>query len=1282
MEIIDKNYLRLQFRDKIYSKDGIEFQNFFESVMEKAFPDFKKIKPYGNKGDGGNDGYRKASGIYYQVYAPETPSIKQADAARKLKKDFEKLKKNWNEISKIKEYYFVFNNKYRGLTEKIEAALAELEKDNPDIKFSVLRVEDLEKIFFKLDESDILSLGFDIDSTKAILFAYQFLQKVEIVLDRENANIALKMLKNSKDIIINLQNEKLTLEYELFECRCLQQLERIDEVKERYENITRRFPDDPRAFLYLAEIYLNEKDFDKNQELLQSTEKIDKNFWLLKLEQLGRKYHLGEKIYLTGIDESNFPRDPKIKSYFYRLYALLFEDSGEKIKADSYIEKAIHANPDRFSNYLAKLSILEKRLLSDQQNSERLNKAYELLEEIKKVEDKFSEYVDIRKRNKAMLNAIKLNVFHVLEDFPEVEKIYKETLELSLNCHFDKQIEQIITIILNFVYVLDDDFNRLLEYIKNSRMEISDELSKSLILQFNWRGSLLTDGKKFFIEINKQKYIDFINLIESKNEEQVLKFLEKDVPFAIALAKTLRNFPELRKKIIENLPDDLDILKKKLLLLLNFDKKDFDEAFNILKEIDLSELSYPEYKPILQIVEQKKAWDFAVVILKKLIEKEKDEKQKFNLQLELFNAHSNLKQYPEVISIGKQLLEKDSIKNFLDIRNKEGLLAKTIIACLERGKIENKYYLEAKELLEKYQLPKPSFEFKIRIEAKVYLHNNDPQRALKSVIEGVKIKKIFSPQEYVELYFLLAVKIGNKINLKLNSLKEVKENTFVKLKDKVQWYYIGDENELDAIKITKTSERYSLFYKKKLGDEIVFKNAYSSEEEKKYYIEFIFPIEKYILWQAVQNFQKLSKEGDLEGVQVIEVPQKGETIDTNNILKFMDDLHRRTEPFFETYCNNKVPLAMLAVNEGGVINAISRIQNEQKGFINFNSGDIKEFEQQKEVARDVLNNKLPFYIDGTSALFLSESGYLKKIYKYMPNVKVPQSVINFLGEVLEKFTYMEGLAGYLAYAQGRLKFSTVDKEKSELIRTNFIDSIKLLESNPANIKAISYANKIDCFSEREIPPELSDACILAQKEVIPALTEDFLYLKMNEIESGKEAPKYFSSLALLRIFYEDGEITFDEYLDYFGYIASYRFRFLFLSPDDIEKAVFGDSKIKIANTQNIRKLNFPLTLSEEYGVTFEIAFKVLIGFLTRVLIDNTIPPDLTQNIFIEIIESFPTKKDKRTLGQLLLETCNLIIEKKYKSSELIIFPESKIRQEKVKRLYQCLNIYSQNIIIP
>lgn len=1277
----DKQFLSLQFREKIYIKNGTEFQSFFENIMEKAFSDFKKIRPYGRDGDGGNDGYRKKSGIYYQVYAPVAPSTKQAEAARKLKKDFEKLKNNWDKISEIKEYHFVFNDKYDGSIQKLEEAISELEKDNSGIKFHIFLAKELEEIFFSLDKANILMLGFNIDLTKAVSNAYEYLKNVEVELDRENGKFALKTLENIKGIISDLEDDQLKIKYELLECRCLQKLEKIEEARDKYENITKRFPNDPHAFLYLAEIYLHNENFAKNKELLEKAEEIDANHWLLKLNKLVRKNHLGEEINTANIDEEDFPDESRIKANFYRLYARFFEDSDNKTMADSFIEKAIQLNPDRYSNYITKLSIFEKRIYSKQDNPNISEDLLKQLKEIEKVEDKFLALGDVGVRNRAVLNVMKRNVFLKQEDFSIFEKIFQisqETLELTLDCYFNKQIDHIITSTLPFISPSDKNFERLLKHLEEAEKEISDELAKAIIFQFNIRNSLLGEGKRFFKEINKQKYLNFVIDIESKNYENVLKFLKNDIQLAVTIAGTLNNFPNLRKKIIQNLPDDEKIQKEKLLLKLNYDEGNIDDAFDILQKIDLSDLNYFEFDTALKIAEKKKAWDFEIIILEKILENEKNEKNIFNLKSELFHANLNFKNYLEVIKIGEELLKKDLNENILDTKNKEVLLAQTISACFKRGVVDKKNLKKAKKLLEMYPLSQPTFEFKIGIEAKIHIKNNDPQKALESVIEGVRIKKILSLEEYARLYFFICIQIGKLIEINLNSLEKVKKNTFVKLKNQDKWYFIGNDNELDAIQILEENDKYSLFINNKVGDKLIFKNKYTSERREEI-IENIFSIDKYIMWQTNHNFQKLSQDNILDGVETIEIPKKEETIDPKYLLAFLEDLDNQKKPCFNIYCSGNVPLAMLAVSEGGLTNAIGRIQRENKGFINFSIGNIEELESQKDIARNIIDNNLPFYLDGTSALVLSERGLLKKVYTYLPNLKVSQSVIDLLIQVAEKFRYTPGQTGYMWYFQGKIIVSSIKKDKGDLIQSNFIESIKLLELKPKNIRNISLANKDDCSSEQKIPAELCDACILAQKEKVPVLTEDFLYLKMNELDTKKKSPEYFSSLILLKVLYEQSKMSFDEYLDFYGYLSLYRFRFLSLSSDDIEKAVFGDGEIKIIRTENIRKLNFPLTLSKEYGVPFQTAFALLSGFLIKILTDDSIIPDIVEKIFIEIIESFPTKKDKRNLGQMLLRVCDNAIEKD--KSKWILTKKSNTTQEKIDKLSQAAEIFSSGIQI-
>jgi len=1229
MKPIDKHYLKLQFWNRVYQKNGTEFQSFFEDIMQEAFPDFQKIRPYGNQGDRGNDGYRPDKGIYYQAYSPQKPREKEADAAKKVKKNFETLKTSWNQISNIKTFYFVFNDKGLGVSIEIERALAELRDANPPITFRKLIAKDLEDIFFILKPDQMLALGFDIDSRNALRIARESLAKLEIDLDRDNGRFVLRALENQKGIILSLKDENLLVEYEILECRAFQKLERVKEAKERYESLCKRYPNDPRAFLYLAEIHLNNEDFEKNEEHLKEAERIDSNHWLLALEKLVREYRLGNKIDVTEIDENSFPTNPRLKSNFYRLYAVFLHRAGNQARAESFIERAISLNPEKINNYYARLSILESQIFSQIGDKEKFQKdAIDLLSEIDAFQEKANEWGGLDPRNQATLNLEKINVFLAIENAPEIERLAKESFELTMQCYFDYSIDNLLAGLLTFVELPPRDFERLLQYLQEAEKVISDGLARMIVIQFNLKTTLFFEGKKFFDAIKKKRILDFIDNLKKKEYEEAWVFVKEDLKFAVAMANTAKQFPEFRKMIIENLPDDPNIQKEKLLLLLNYDEKNINEAFNLLKAFDFSNLSYFECKPILEIAQGKKAWDFVIKVVEKLLKYETEKRAVSQLKLLLFSANFNLERFPEAIQIGEEILSDSEKIASLDDHNKEALLGNTLVARLKRGE-----FPQAKGLMEKYPTLSKTFEFKVAVEAQVYLKNNDGHNALASVVAGVKARKTPTPEQYGSL-LMFFVEVGNLIDIPLTSQEKVEAGCFVKFKDQERWYFVGDKDELDATKVPPTDEKYSKLLDKKIGEKVVFDDRYRSSTIE-HTIENILLIEGYILWQCRHHAEQLTLEHRWNVMEMIEVPTTGEGIDTKHIIARLEDERKKRGSFFEFYCRENVPLAFLAANEGGLTRAIGRITSENRGFIRFSSGDLAEINWQKEVAKRIISGE-PFYIDGTSALVLSEPGLLEKIYEYLPNLKAPQSVITLLLETEGKFRYMPGLAGYMGYAQGRLTFSSVNEDTRVTIQRNFEHSIRLLESKPRNISAISAANKVDSFSEQRVPAELCDACVLAQKDNVPVLTEDFLYLKANELDTNKKAPEYCSAFALARVLYEQTKITFEQYLSFFSYLSSYRFRFLHLTTEDIEKAVFGDRIIITVQPERIRWFNFPLTLSEQYGVPFGRAFSVVAGFLTNVVIDDTIFPETAERIFVEILSTFPTEKDKRILGKMFL----------------------------------------------
>ncbi len=505
--------------------------------------------------------------------------------------------------------------------------------------------------------------------------------------------------------------------------------------------------------------------------------------------------------------------------------------------------------------------------------------------------------------------------------------------------------------------------------------------------------------------------------------------------------------------------------------------------------------------------------------------------------------------------------------------------------------------------------------------------------------------------------------------LTLDSSEAVTSGSFVKLREQERWFYLGDGDELDATKVGDGTSTYTALIGKKRGEKVSFASRYRSQNPE-YDIEAIYPIEKYILWQSTHHAQKLSAEHRWNAIELIEVPITDESIDPQYLIAKMEDEAHKGEDVFRLYCEQDAPLALLARSEGGLTRAIGRINSEEKGFIKSTSGSPDEFDQQKDVAKRLLAGE-HFYLDGTSALMLSETGLFSKVFPLVAGLKVPQSVLTLLFELKERFELEPGQAGQMAYVNGKIVFSDIDREKYETIRKNFATTIELLEKQPANIVVISAANKHSGFMEQKVAPALADAGILAQRDGTPALTEDFLYLKANEIETKKPAPPYCSSIALLRVLYEEGKVSFSEYLDHFHYLASYRVRFLPLTTDDLEKAVFGDQTVKVFQPEQLRKLSFGLTLSGEYGVDPRAAFQVVGSFLFRVLVDDSISPEMATKIFVEIISTFPVKQSRKSFGRLLIL---LTVQAINESRRAIALPSRRV-QEKVDAIAEFLRVY-------
>ncbi len=167
---------RILFENRIRRSDGNAFEDLFTQVMNYAEPEFEQIKPWGNIGDRKNDGFIRSKGVFFQVFAPEDISKSYPDAITKLENDFAGLLSQW---SPVKEFYFVVNDKYKGVNADANQTIANIVKNNSLIKGKILTAKDIEAVVFELaDDLIIRIVGFLPDSEQITSLDFSVLNQV------------------------------------------------------------------------------------------------------------------------------------------------------------------------------------------------------------------------------------------------------------------------------------------------------------------------------------------------------------------------------------------------------------------------------------------------------------------------------------------------------------------------------------------------------------------------------------------------------------------------------------------------------------------------------------------------------------------------------------------------------------------------------------------------------------------------------------------------------------------------------------------------------------------------------------------------------------------------------------------------------------------------------------------------------------------------------------------------------------------------------------------------
>ena len=154
MNLSQEYWWKISLRLKLRQSSGDAFQDFFSNVMEKLHgDDFVRVRPFGQKGDKGCDGYLLSSGKLYQCYgAVNGDKGKVSYLIGKMDEDFAKAKMQLGAI--MKEWHMV-HNLVDGLPIDAVEMLNKLREDNSEIEFGFIGLEGFEQRINDLNKEQI-----------------------------------------------------------------------------------------------------------------------------------------------------------------------------------------------------------------------------------------------------------------------------------------------------------------------------------------------------------------------------------------------------------------------------------------------------------------------------------------------------------------------------------------------------------------------------------------------------------------------------------------------------------------------------------------------------------------------------------------------------------------------------------------------------------------------------------------------------------------------------------------------------------------------------------------------------------------------------------------------------------------------------------------------------------------------------------------------------------------------------------------------------------------------
>lgn len=154
MDSVKAYWWRVGLELKLRQSSGDAFQDFFGRLMQARHgDDYVRVRPYGQRGDKGCDGYLASTGRVFQCYGAVNGDGSKVDyLINKMAEDFAKAKAHLSDV--MKEWHLA-HNLVDGLPIEAVQKLKSIETENPPVQCAFVAIEGMAATLLALDEAII-----------------------------------------------------------------------------------------------------------------------------------------------------------------------------------------------------------------------------------------------------------------------------------------------------------------------------------------------------------------------------------------------------------------------------------------------------------------------------------------------------------------------------------------------------------------------------------------------------------------------------------------------------------------------------------------------------------------------------------------------------------------------------------------------------------------------------------------------------------------------------------------------------------------------------------------------------------------------------------------------------------------------------------------------------------------------------------------------------------------------------------------------------------------------